>query len=61
MSPASQVKNGPMTALGKGVMDFAHILQSAQPSMGLMVELDECATDVFEAIDQSYQYLKRTV
>jgi sugar phosphate isomerase/epimerase len=56
--PAVQGK--PMLALGDGVMDIPGLLQaSAGQAEWLIVELDECATDMFEAVQRSYQYLVR--
>jgi sugar phosphate isomerase/epimerase len=52
------VRGQPMTALGEGVMDIPALLQaSAGQAEWLIVELDECATDMFEAVRRSYQYL----
>ena len=47
----------PMVALGKGQMDIPAIL-TANPHVEIaVVELDECATDMMEAVRQSYQFL----
>jgi sugar phosphate isomerase/epimerase len=52
------VKNEPMVAVGKGVMDFPSILKAgAGHTEWLIVELDHCATDMMEAVAQSYRYL----
>jgi len=52
------VQGQPMTALGTGVMDIPGLLAaSAGRAEWLIVELDECATDMFEAVRRSYQYL----
>ncbi len=48
----------PMVAVGKGVQDFPKISQAAQGATEWMiVELDRCATDMMEAVQDSYQYL----
>jgi sugar phosphate isomerase/epimerase len=48
----------PMLALGDGVMDIPGLLQaSANQAEWLIVELDEFAGDMFEAVRRSYQYL----
>jgi len=52
------VKGQPMLAAGKGVMDFHAILAAAQNAALLCVELDECATDILKAIEESLIYLK---
>jgi hypothetical protein len=46
-----------MTAVGQGVLDYSAIIPAAKSAACLIVELDRCATDMFTAIDQSYQYL----
>jgi sugar phosphate isomerase/epimerase len=51
------VHGEPMSALGDGVMDFVGILQRSSPNVDLVVELDECATDIFQAVDRSLRYL----
>lgn len=63
-APLLHVKDGPatqdddMVALGKGSMDFAALDAAASGSAEwLIIELDRCATDMFEAVDQSRQYL----
>ena len=56
--PAVQGK--PMVALGEGVIDIPGLLNaSAGQAEWLIVELDECATDMFEAVQRSYQFLVR--
>jgi len=47
----------PMTAVGSGVLDFPRILASNDAIEWHIVELDACATDMFEAVEQSYRYL----
>jgi sugar phosphate isomerase/epimerase len=63
-APLLHIKDGPampgqpMTALGEGVMDIPGLLRaSAGEAEWLIVELDECATDMFEAVQRSYEYL----
>jgi len=58
------VKDGPaddrksdMTAVGAGVLDIAGILAAGRAAEWHIVELDRCATDMFEAVEQSYEYL----
>ncbi|MCU0511063.1 MAG: sugar phosphate isomerase/epimerase [Anaerolineae bacterium] len=54
------VRGRPMLALGEGVMDFAPIV-AASRAAALVVELDECATDMLTAVETSYRYLKGLV
>lgn len=50
-------RNDPMVAVGSGKMEIEAILK-ANPHIEIaVVELDECATDMLEAIKQSYQFL----
>jgi len=52
------VRNQPMTAVGSGTLDIPAIVQAGRGhTEWLVVELDECATDMIEAVTQSYQYL----
>jgi sugar phosphate isomerase/epimerase len=52
------VKGQPMTAVGEGIVDIAGIIQASQDHANwLIVELDECATDMLEAVEKSYTYL----
>jgi len=59
---ALHVKDGPVakdqphTAVGKGVMPVPEIL-AASPDAWRIVELDSCATDIFDALTDSYSYL----
>lgn len=46
----------PMQAVGAGKMDFPPII-AASEAQWLIVELDHCATDMLEAVQQSYTYL----
>jgi sugar phosphate isomerase/epimerase len=53
------VKGAPMTAVGDGTQDFTAILQASAGAAGwLVVELDECASDMLTAVRRSYTYLK---
>jgi sugar phosphate isomerase/epimerase len=48
----------PMTSVGKGSQDFPSIVKAANGNTEWMiVEMDRTAGDVFEAIDESYNYL----
>ncbi len=48
----------PMVAVGKGSQDFPAIVKAAKGNTEWMVvEMDKTATDVFEAIRESYDYL----
>lgn len=52
------VKGQPMTAAGEGTVDIAGVIQASQDhAKWLIVELDECATDMLEAVEKSYTYL----
>ncbi len=52
------VRGEPMTALGTGALEIPAILGAAGEGLEwAVVELDTCATDVFEAIDRSHRYL----
>ena len=51
-------KGKPMVALGAGVMNFNSILRERnRPVRSLVIELDECATDIWEAVEVSFHYL----
>ncbi|MFB4283774.1 sugar phosphate isomerase/epimerase family protein [Nonomuraea sp. MTCD27] len=50
------VKGEPHTAVGRGVMSVPEILAAA-PDAWRVVELDECATDIFAALADSHAYL----
>lgn len=50
------VKDEPHTALGKGAMPIEDIL-AASPGATRVVELDTCATDIFDALGESRAYL----
>lgn len=49
----------PMTALGQGKVDIPGILQSLKKNVDWVIELDECATDPFEAARESREYLEK--
>ncbi len=52
------VKDQPMLAVGQGRMDFPAILQAAGEHVDwLIIEMDECATDMMTAVEVSYRYL----
>ncbi len=63
--PLLHIKDGPLkegrphTAVGKGDLDIPPIIKAADPSVleWLVVELDECATDMMEAVRESCSYL----
>jgi len=63
--PLLHVKDGPLvrgephTAVGAGKMDIPACIRAADEGVlqWLIVELDECATDMLTAVRQSYQYL----
>jgi sugar phosphate isomerase/epimerase len=63
-APLLHLKDGPakrgvpMQALGEGVVDIPACVRAGEAhAEWLIVELDECATDMFEAVEKSYQYL----
>jgi sugar phosphate isomerase/epimerase len=47
----------PMTAVGRGSLDIAGIARANPSVEWLIVELDRCATDMFEAVEQSHRFL----
>ena len=47
----------PMTAVGEGVLDLPAVLAASDSVYWHIVELDRCATDMFEAVERSYRYL----
>jgi sugar phosphate isomerase/epimerase len=63
--PLLHIKDGPLeenqphTAVGSGKLDIPAIIGAADPEVTqwLIVELDHCATDMMEAVQQSYAYL----
>jgi sugar phosphate isomerase/epimerase len=63
-APLLHVKDGPcqieapMTALGEGVVDLPNVVAAGTGTTEwLVVELDQCATDMLEAVGKSYRYL----
>jgi len=63
-SPLLHIKDGPaepgkaMTAVGDGVMDVPAIVTAGDENTEwLIVELDACDTDMFEAVAKSYEYM----
>ena len=63
-APLLHIKDGPcqqgqpMTAVGAGKVDFPAIAKvSAGTADWWIVELDDCATDMMEAVRQSYRYI----
>lgn len=52
-------KDQPMTAVGSGKLNMPSIINAADPTMlkWLIVELDSCATDMMDAVRESYRYL----
>lgn len=63
-APLLHLKDGPllpdapMVALGTGKMDIPSILQ-ASAAEWLIVEFDDCATDIFVALKESLDYLAK--
>jgi len=54
------VRDEPQVAVGDGVLDIPSIVGAAKGTAEwLVVELDECATDMMEAVERSYEYLVR--
>jgi len=52
------VKGQPMTAVGTGNVDIPGIIKASEGiAQWQIVELDECATDMLEAVRDSYTYL----
>lgn len=49
----------PMTALGDGIVDIQSIIQTPQDTWAWVIELDECATDPFDAARRSLDFLNR--
>ncbi|MDW8299910.1 MAG: sugar phosphate isomerase/epimerase [Anaerolineae bacterium] len=48
----------PMVAVGDGVVDFSAILPRSRAEAWI-IELDDCATDMFEAVARSFAYVQR--
>ncbi|GIV95789.1 MAG: xylose isomerase [Herpetosiphonaceae bacterium] len=52
------VQDAPMVAIGQGSLDIPAAIAAAEDAAEwLIVELDHCATDIFEAVERSYAYL----
>jgi len=51
------INDVPKLAVGKGVMDFPAIMKAAKTPDWVIVELDDCATDMLEAVQDSFAYL----
>ncbi len=64
-APLLHIKDGPakqgapMTAVGQGKLDWQRILAETRPESTewLIVELDACATDMMQAVAESYRFL----
>ncbi len=66
-APVLHIKDGPLipgqpqphTAVGAGKMDIPAVVNAADPNVleWLIVELDSCATDMMQAVVDSYRYL----
>ena len=50
------VRDEPMTAAGAGKVDIAEAIHAGDPNW-LILEMDFCATDMMEAVKESYRYL----
>lgn len=64
-APLLHLKDGPtkvgkpMVALGQGEVDIRGIIAANRPhTEWLIVELDNCETDIFDAVDASLRYLE---
>ncbi|HEX8372772.1 MAG TPA: sugar phosphate isomerase/epimerase [Chthoniobacterales bacterium] len=61
--PLLHIKDGPcvmgepMTALGQGEVDVPAVLEAATAVEWHVIELDACATDMMEAVRESYRYM----
>jgi sugar phosphate isomerase/epimerase len=55
------VKGEPNTAVGSGKMDFPSVFNAANKKSirAFVVEFDSCATDIFKAVEESYNYLTK--
>jgi sugar phosphate isomerase/epimerase len=52
------VKGQPHTAVGDGVVDIPAVVKAGPGAEWLIVELDDCATDMMEAVGKSLRYLE---
>jgi sugar phosphate isomerase/epimerase len=58
MKDGPGIKGKPNVAVGQGVVDVPAILKTAEGSAEwLIVEFDRSATDIMQAVEESYQYL----
>ncbi len=53
----ADVPPSPMVAVGDGIVDVPAVLAAAPSARWHIVELDRCATDMFDAVERSYDYL----
>jgi sugar phosphate isomerase/epimerase len=53
----ADVPKSPMVAVGDGIVDVPGVLSAAPGARWHIVELDRCATDMFDAVERSYDYL----
>jgi sugar phosphate isomerase/epimerase len=53
----ADVPKSPMVAVGDGIVDVPGVLAAAPSAGWHIVELDRCTTDMFEAVERSYDYL----
>ncbi len=67
-APLLHIKDGPaihahpMVAVGTGALDMPAIVQASRNHAEcLIVELDTCAGDIWQAIKQSHQYLSKAI
>jgi sugar phosphate isomerase/epimerase len=65
-APLLHIKDGPaeqkvpQTAVGDGRLDFPRIIEAAGNNVEwLIVELDDCATDMMEAVQRSIDFLRK--
>ena len=63
-APSLHIKDGPgvrgvpQVALGEGSIDIPGIIQAGTGATEwLVIELDDCATDMMTAVEKSYHYL----
>lgn len=64
-APLLHIKDGPLlrneahVAVGQGNMNIADVIRAADSNVleWLIVELDSCDTDMFQAVEESYKYL----
>jgi len=47
----------PMVAVGDGAVDVRGVLEASPSAQWHIVELDRCDTDMFDAVERSYDYL----